>query len=71
MPMKTLMLTLAAAACVGLALPAFATDKMSSGQSSPQLISADDLSAAKKKAAVKKKKKSGTSGGGGGGMWGG
>jgi len=71
--MRTLMLTLATIACVGLAIPASAADRISLAQT-PQLVGADDFSAAGKKKAVKsQKKKSGTtgSGGGGGGMWGG
>lgn len=63
--MKTLILVLAVAAGLGLAVPAFATDKTSAGQSSAQVVRADpntaaaytDISAQERKA---KKKKKGT-----------
>lgn len=63
--MRKLTLTLAAAACVGLAAPVFATERLATAGSGAQSARADtlttDLSAAKK---AKKKKSSGKSWGG-------
>ena len=56
--MRKLTLTLAAAACVGLAAPVFAAERLSTAASGAQLTGADtlktDVSAAKKKPAKKK-----------------
>ena len=64
--MRKLTVTLVALACAGFAAPAFATDSLSGGSSSPQLVNAEmlakvqashEFSAAEKK----KKKKAATS----------
>ena len=62
--MRKLTLILAAAACVGLAAPAVATERLLAGQSGPQVTdlsgkgTIDEFSAKKKAKKAKAKKKS-------------
>ena len=60
--MRKLTLILAAAGCVGLAVPAVATERLLAGQGGPQVAdlsekgTIDEFSAQKKQAKAKKKK---------------